>query len=155
MVLGLAAAARLGRYELGVKYLEGSLGSRDLVEGAAALRYVTTPWLTLHTGPQVRRYETSLGGGPERWVWWQLGARAEAPISARVRGHAVLWQGLGLQVSVAPGSGTARGGEIGATFVTSGPFRLGIAYSIDHASAGDSRSETVSALILTAGVLTP
>jgi hypothetical protein len=151
-VLGLAASARLGRYELGVKYLEGSLDSRDLVEGAVALRFVTTPWLTLHTGPHVRRYDSSLGGGAERWVMWQVGARAEAPIAARVRGHAMLWQGLGLQVNVAPGSGTARGGEIGATLVTSGPFRFGIAYSIDHAAVGASRSETVNALIVTAGV---
>ena len=157
-VLGLAASARLARFELGFKYLEGSLGSRDLVEGAAALRFVPTPWLTLHAGPHVRRYETSLGSGAERWAWWQVGARAEAPIVSRVRGHAMLWQGLGLSVNVPPGSGTARGGEIGATIVMPGvgPFRFGIAYSFDHASVqGASRSETVSALILTAGVLTP
>ncbi|MGE5804053.1 MAG: hypothetical protein ACM358_17540 [Gemmatimonadota bacterium] len=156
-VFGLAASARLGRFALGFKYLEGSLGSRDLVEGAAALRFVPRPWLTLHAGPHVRRYETSLGGGAERWAWWQVGARAEAPIVGRVRGHAMLWQGLGLSVNVQPGSGTARGGEIGATIVTpGGPFRFGIAYSFDHASVqGASRSETVGALILTAGVLTP
>ena len=154
-VLGLAGSARLGRFELGVKYLEGSLSTRDLVEGAVALRYVTTPWLALQTGPHIRRYDTSLGGGAERWVMWQVGARAETPISARVRGHAMLWQGLGVSVNVASGSGSARGGEIGATYVTNGPFRFGIAYSIDHASAGSSRSETVNALIISAGVLTP
>lgn len=156
--LGLAASARIGRFELGFKYLEGSLGSRDLVEGAAALRFVATPWLVLHTGPHVRRYETSLGSGAERWAWWQVGARGEAPIVGRVRGHAMLWQGLGLSVNVPPGSGTARGGEIGATILMPGlgPFRVGIAYSFDHASVqGASRSETVGALILTAGVLTP
>jgi hypothetical protein len=127
------------------------------VEGAAALRFVTTPWLTLHAGPQVRRYDTSLGSGTERWVMWQLGARVEAPlVGTSVRGHAMLWQGLGLSVNVPPGSGTARGGEIGATLVTSGPFRFGFAYSVDHASVrGASRSETVRALRVTAGVLTP
>ena len=153
-VLGLAAGARLGRFELGVKYFEGSLGSRDIVEGAVALRFVTTPWLALQTGPHVRRYETSLGSGDERWAMWQLGARAETRIVGSVRGHAMLWQGLGLSVNVPPGSGTARGGEIGATIETrrGGPFRFGIAYSFDHASAGASRRETVNALIVTAGL---
>ena len=153
-VLGVAASARLGRFELGVKYLEGSLGTRDLVEGAAALRFVATPWLALHAGPHVRRYETSLGSGAERWAMWQVGARAEAPIvGTSVRGHATLWQGLGLRVNVPPGSGTAGGGEIGATIMVPGPFRFGIAYSIDHASVqGASRRETVNALIVTAGV---
>jgi hypothetical protein len=153
-VLGLAAGARLGRFELGVKYFEGSLGSRDIVEGAVALRFVTTPWLALQTGPHVRRYETSLGSGDERWAMWQLGARAETRIVGSVRGHAMLWQGLGLSVNVPPGSGTARGGEIGATIETprGGPFRFGIAYSFDHASVGESRRETVNALIVTAGL---
>ena len=154
-VLGLAASARLGRFGLGFQYLEGSLDSRDLVEGAAALQFVPTPWLTLHAGPHVRRYETSFGSGAERWAWWQVGARAEAPMVGRVHGHAMLWQGLGLSVNVPPGSGTARGGEIGATIVMSegSPFRFGIAYRFDHASVqGASRSETVNAVIVTAGV---
>ena len=65
----------------------------------------------------------------------------------------MLWQGLGLSVNVPPGSGTARGGEIGATIATSGPFRFGIAYSFDYASVqGANRRETVDALIVTAGI---
>ena len=157
MALGAAGAARFGRFELGIEYLEGSLDTRDLVEGAAALRFVTTPWLTLHAGPYVRHYDSSLGGGAERWMMWQLGARAEAPIAGTsVRGHAMLWQGLGLSVNVPTGAGTARGGELGATLMTSGPFRFGIAYSFDHASVhGASRSETVHTVLLTAGVRTP
>ena len=152
-VLGLRASARYGRYEVGVRYMEGSLQSRDLVEGAAALRFVTTPWLTLHTGPQIRRYGTPAGA--ERWVTWQLGASTETPIvSTSVRAHAMLWGGLVLSVNVPPGSGTTRGGEVGVTIdVTPGPFSFGVAYGVDQASVqGASRRERVQTLILTAGL---
>ena len=151
-VLGMTASVRLRRFELGVHYLEGSLEARDLVEGAAALRFVATPWLTLHAGPLIRRYD--MPSGAERWTVWQLGARADAPISANVRGHAQLWQGLGLSVNVPPGSGTARGGELGVTYdLPSRPFWFGLAYSIDHASLqNSSRRETVAMLTVTAGV---
>src|SRR5258705_9808169 len=50
-VLGVTGDVRYRRFELGVRYMEGSLQSRDLVEGAVALRFATTPWLTLQTGP--------------------------------------------------------------------------------------------------------
>lgn len=152
-VLGMTASARLRRFELGIHYLEGSLETRDLVEGAATLRYVTTPWLTLHAGRLIRRYD--MPSGAERWTLWQLGARAEAPIGGTsVRGHALLWQGLGLSVNVPPGSGTARGGEFGVTFdLPSRPFWFALAYSTDHASLqSSSRRETVQMLTVTAGV---
>jgi hypothetical protein len=151
-VLGMTASARMGRFELGVHYLEGSLETRDLVEGAAALQFVTTPWLTLHAGPLIRRYD--MPAGAERWTLWQLGARAEAPIAGTVRGHALLWQGLGLSVNVPPGSGTAQGGEFGVTYdMPSRPFWFALAYSIDHASLeSSSRRETVAMLTVTAGV---
>lgn len=152
-VLGLIASARLGRFELGVKYLEGSLGSRDLVEGAALLRFQTTSWLTVQAGSQIRRYETPFG--TERWVVWPVGARADVPIRGTgVRAHALLWRGLGLSVNVPPGSGTATGAEAGVTVdVGRGPFWFALAYSIDQASLeGTSRRETVAALLLSAGI---
>ena len=57
IALGMTLSARVRRFELGVRYLEGSLGTRDLVEGAAALRFAATPWLVVHAGPQIRRYD--------------------------------------------------------------------------------------------------
>ena len=155
-VLGMTASARLRRFELGIHYLEGSLEARDLVEGAVALRFVATPWLMLHAGPLIRRYD--MPAGAERWTMWQLGARTEAPIvGTTVRGHALLWQGLGLSVNVPPGSGTARGGEFGVTYdMTSRPFWFALAYTIDHASVQSSdRHETVKMLTVTAGVRKP
>jgi hypothetical protein len=155
-VLGMTASVRLRRFELGVRYMEGSLQTRDLVEGAAVLRFATTAWLTLHAGPQIRRYD--MASGAERWVTWQFGARTEAPIfGTSVRGHALLWQGLGLSVNVPPGSGTARGGEVGVTIAASPrPFWFGLTYGIDQASVtGSSRRETVETLTVSAGLRKP
>jgi len=152
-VLGMAASARYGRFELGVRYLEGSLQSRDLVEGAAALRFVTTPWLTLQAGPQIRHYAMPFGA--ERWVTWQLGARTEVPITGtNLRWHAMLWRALGLSVNVPPGSGSATGGELGVTFdAAPRPWRFGLAYGVDQASVrNSSRRETVRMISLSAGL---
>ena len=151
-VLGIAAAARLGAWEFGIRYLQGSLGTRDLVEGAAALRFRAAPWMTLQLGPQIRRYDAS--GWAERWVTWQLGARTDVPLGARFRGHATAWHGLGLSVNVPPGSGTANGGEIGVTMdMATAPFWFGLGYAIDQASVrGGGRRETVHQLTLSAGV---
>lgn len=156
-VLGMSASVRYDRFEVGVRYMQGWLQNRHLAEGAAALRFVTTPWLTLHTGPQIRRYETPAGA--ERWVTWQLGARAEAPIVATtVRGHAMWWGGPVLSVNVPPlVSGTTLGGELGVTVdMTRGPFWFGMAYGIDQASVrGTTRRETVKTLTITAGLRRP
>jgi len=155
-VLGMTASARLRRFELGIHYLEGSLDARDLVEGAVALRFVATPWLVLTAGRWIRRCD--MPAGAERWTTWQLGARTEAPIvGTSVRGHALLWQGLGLSVNVPPGSGAARGGEFGVTYdLPSRPIWFALAYSIDHASVQSSdRHETVKMLTVTAGVRKP
>ena len=156
-VLGMSASVRYDRLEVGVRYMQGWLESRHLAEGAAALRFVTTPWLTLHTGPQIRRYETP--SGAERWVTWQLGARAEAPIVASsVRGHAMWWGGPVLSLNVPPlVSGTTLGGELGVTVdMTRGPFWFGLAYGIDQASVqGTTRRETVKTLTIAAGLRRP
>ena len=152
-VLGVSGSVRVDRFELDLRYLEGSLDTRDLVEGAAAVRFATTSWLTLQSGPQIRRY--SMPAGAERWVTWQLGARAETPIlNSIVHGHAMLWQGLGLSVNVPPGSGSSRGGELGVTLaVPNGPFWFGLAYRFDKAALNNSsRRESVNALTLTGGV---
>lgn len=152
-VLGVSGSLRFDRFELGLRYLQGSLDTRDLVEGAAALRFTTTSWLALHAGPQIRRY--TMPAGAERWVTWQLGARAEVPIvGSSVHGHAMFWQGLGLSVNVPPGSGSARGGELGVTIaVPNEPFWFGLAYRGDKAAVNNSsRRETVNALGLTVGV---
>ena len=161
-VAGFAGSVRFRRLELDVRYAEGTLQptdgnseSRDLVEGAVAVRFVGTPWLSVELGPHARRYGTQ--SGAERWITWRLGARVEtAIVGTSVRGHATLWQGLGLDVNVPPGAGTARGGEFGVTVdlgPRGGPLWFALAYGIDRAQVRDAvRRETVETLRLTAGV---
>ena len=160
--VGFAGSVRFRRFELGVRYAEGKLQpadgvspSRDIVEGALALRFVGTPWLSVEMGPHVRRYATP--SGAERWITWRLGGRVESAIvGASVRGHATLWQGLGLEVNVPPGGGSARGGEVGVTVDLGpggAPLWLSLGYGIDRAQVqGAGWRETVQALTLTAGL---
>src|SRR5207247_2645483 len=78
---------------------DGNSESRDLVEGAVALRFVGTPWLSVEMGPHARHYATQ--SGAERWLTWRLGGRVEtAIVGTSVRGYAMLWRGLGLEVNV-------------------------------------------------------
>jgi len=58
-----------------------TIGRRDLVEGAVALRFVATPWLSMQVGPHARRYDTPLGA--ERWVTWQLEGAATSRLPVR------------------------------------------------------------------------
>jgi hypothetical protein len=158
--VGLAGSVRFRRLELEVRYAEGKLQSsdgqstpRDLVEGAVALRFVATPWLSMQVGPHARRYDTPLGA--ERWVTWQLGTRTDVAIAGPgVSGHALLWRGMGLGVNVPPGTGTARGGEVGVTLdLGPRPFWFALVYGIDQAEVRDAaRRETVETLTLTAGI---
>ena len=158
--LGFAGSVRFRRLELQVRYAEGTLQpadgasvGRDLVEGAVALRFVATPWLSLQLGPHARRFDSPVGA--ERWVTWQLGGRADVAIAGTgVRGHAMLWRGMGLEVNVPPGSGSARGGEVGVTIdLGPRPFWFALAYGIDQSQVRDAtRRETVETLTFTAGL---
>ena len=118
-----------------------------------ALRFVGTPWLSVEMVPRVRHYATT--SGAERWVTWRLGGRVEtALVGTSVRGYAMLWRGLGLDVNVPPGSGSTRGGEVGVTVnMGPGPLWFTLGYGIDHAQVRDAaRGETVETLTLTAGL---
>ncbi|HLQ58132.1 MAG TPA: hypothetical protein VK113_01340 [Gemmatimonadales bacterium] len=158
--LGFGGTVRFRRLELQVRYAEGTLQpsdrqsvGRDLVEGAVALRFAATPWLSMQLGPHARHYDSPLG--PERWVTWELGGRAEVAIAGtQVRGHAMLWRGMGLEVNVPPGSGSARGGEVGLTIDPGArPFWFALAYGIDQAQVRDAaRRETVETLTFSAGL---
>jgi len=147
---GFAGSVQLRRMELQVRYAEGS---NDLVEGALALRLLATPWLSMQLGPHIRRFDTPLGA--ERWVTWRLGVRGDVAISrSGVRGYAMLWRALGLDVNLPSSSGSAHGGEIGVrTDVGLRRLWLAMAYGVDQAVVPDAnRSETVKTLTLTVGV---
>jgi hypothetical protein len=156
---GFTGSVRLGRVALDVRYAQGTLQpadrqstARDIVEGSVALRFAATSWLSLQLGPHARRYDTP--SGAERWVTWQLGTRGDFVIAGPgVRGHALLWRGTGLDVNVPPGSGSARGGEVGFTIDGPRSFWLDLSYGIDQARVRDvARRETVEAVTVTVGV---
>ena len=154
--LGFGGSARLGSIAFDVRYAEGTLDPsdslaqrRDVVEGSALVRFVPAPvpWLTLFAGLEARTYDGP--SGPERWVTRPAGLRVDTPIvGTTVRGHATLWHGLGLGVNIPPGSGSARGGEVGVTLhLPNGPWEFGLAYGIERAALRDaSRRETLEAL---------
>lgn len=149
--LGFFGGVRFRRLELDVRYAEAQ--RQALVEGAVALRFLATPWLSVQLGPHARRFDTPFGA--ERWVTWRLGGRGEVAIAGTgVRGHALLWRALGLDVNVPPGSGSAHGGEVGVTVdLESRPFWFGLAYGIDQAQVNRvAERETVKTLTLTAGL---
>ena len=148
--VGFTGSVQVHRVELQVRYAQGS---NDLVEGALALRVLATPWLSMQLGPHARVFDTPLGA--ERWVTWRLGARGDVAIAGPgVRGYAMLWRSLALDVNLPSGSGNAHGGEIGVkTDVGHPPFWVAMSYGIDQAAVRDaSRRETFKTLTLTVGV---
>jgi len=149
--LGFFGDVRFRRLELDVRYAEGQ--REDLVEGAVTLGFWATPWLSVQMGPHARRFDTPFGA--ERWVTWRLGGRADVAIAGpSVRGHAVLWRALALDVNVPPGSGSAHGGEVGVTIdLGPQPLWIALAYGIDQAQVRDAaRRETVQTLRLSVGL---
>ena len=147
---GFEGSVQLRRFALAVGYAEGGSG---LVQGSVALRFMPTPWFTLQAGPHALRYDTQFGA--ERWVTWRLGGRGDFALGGTsVRGHAMLWHALGLDVNVSPGSGSANGGEAGVALdLRPRPVWFGLAYGIDQAQVtGGNRRETVKTLTLTVGL---
>jgi hypothetical protein len=147
---GFEGSVQLRRFALALRYAEGGSG---LVQGSVALRFMPTPWLTLQAGPHALRYDAQFGA--ERWVTWRLGGRGDFALAGTsVRGHAMLWHALGLDVNVSPGSGSANGGEVGVRFdLRPRPVWFGLAYGIDQAQVtGGNRRETVKTLTLTVGL---
>jgi len=147
---GFESSVQFRRWALAVRYAEGG---RDLVEGSVALRFMPTSWFSLQAGPHARRY-TPLSGA-ERWVTWRLGGRGDlALVGSSVRGHAMLWRALAVAVNVPPGSGSARGGEVGVTLdLGPRPVWFALAYGIDQAEVkGASSRSNVNTLTVTAGL---
>src|SRR2546430_290061 len=85
--LGQGALA-MGRVELSVSYLQGTLNpdggsaaGRDLVEGTVLLGVRALDWLTLEGGPHARAY--TLAGSTQAWPFWGLRGRAPTAVLRR------------------------------------------------------------------------
>src|SRR5213593_5121543 len=159
--LGQGALA-LGRLKLTVSYLQGTLNpdgalgaSRPLVEGTVLLGVRALDWLTLETGPHARAY--TLTGGTERWLFWELRARAAtAFVGSTVRGYAELWRVVAADVNVPESFDHAQGGQAGMILrLGRSPLDARVGYRIDHAvlvAPTYQRRETVDGLVIGVGL---
>jgi len=157
--LGQGALA-LGRVELSVSYLQGTLNpdggtaaARDLVEGTVRLGFRALDWLTLETGPHARAY--TLAASTQRWLFWELRARAAREfVGSTVRGYAELWRAISADANVPEPFDHAQGGEVGMVVrLARAPVTARIGYRIDHAVlGGGTRKETVDGVVIGVGL---
>jgi len=150
----------LGRFELSVSYLQGTLNhdggtaaARDLAEGTVLLGVRPRDWLTLEIGPHARAY--TLAASTQRWLFWELRARAAtAFVGSAVRGYAELWRAVAADVNVPESFDHAQGGEAGMIVrLARAPLEGRIGYRIDHAVlGGGTRLETVDGVVIGVGV---
>ena len=152
-----------GRLQLAVSYVEGKVDSagvggpgHDLVEGSVLLGAQALPWLTLAVGPHARSY--TLTSGTQRWVFWELRARAAgAFIGSAARGYVELWRVLSADVNVPESFDHAQGGEAGMIIrFARAPLQARVAYRMDHTvlrgALGGTRLETVDGLVVGFGL---
>ena len=156
-----AGAVTLGRFQLTVSYLQGSLHpdgggpSRDLVEGTVLVGARALTWLTFEAGPHARAYTLPGSGGTQRWIFWEVRARAaSAFVGSAVQGYAELWRAVAADANVPEPFDHAQGGEAGMIVrLARAPFEGRVGYRIDHAVlGGGTRLETVDGVVIGVGV---
>lgn len=150
----------LGRFVLSVGYLQGQVArggagtsARDLIEGRALLGVRPVPWLMVGGGPRGRAYV--LPSGTQRWLFWELRARAEARfIGSAANGYVELWRAISADVNVPERFDHGQGGEAGLILrLARAPLEARVGYRIDHAVlGGGSRLETVDAVVVGLGL---
>jgi hypothetical protein len=156
-----AGALEFRRVHLAVSYLQGSVDpdgggpSRDLVEGTVLLGAQPFTWLTVEVGPHARAYGLPAGAGTQRWLFWELRARAaSAFVGSAVQGYTELWRAVAADANVPETFDHAQGGEAGMTVrLARAPLEGRIAYRIDHAVlGGGTRKETVDGVVIGVGL---
>jgi hypothetical protein len=159
-VFGGQGALAFGRFGLDVSYVQGTVSPDggagagfDLVEGRVRLAVRPVDWLTLSGGPHARSY--GLLGGTQRWVFWEVGARASGAFIGRAaRGYVEFWRAVTTSVNVPEPFDHAQGGEAGMlVHLSDSPFEVRLAYRLDHAVlGGGTRRETVEGVVLAVGL---
>jgi hypothetical protein len=159
-VFGGHGAVDFGHFGLDASYVQGTVSPDggggagfDLVEGRVRLAARPLDWLTLSVGPHARSY--GLVSGTQRWVFWEVGARASSAfIGQAARGYVELWRAVATSVNVPEPFDHAQGGEAGMlVHLADVPFELRLAYRLDHAVlGGGSRRETVEGVVVAVGL---
>jgi hypothetical protein len=157
--VGLDAGVRLGRFELTLRYLQGSLESStdqtasDLVQGALALQVRPIDFLTVGIGPQARSYISE--GGTERWLTWEgrLGVDTWL-LRPTLRSALVLSYALGGSVNT--GSAFSRGGSLEGRLevrIPRTPLWAAVGYRVEHGSLGGATgTDTLEEFLLSVAV---
>jgi hypothetical protein len=140
VALGLQGTVPLWVFELDVRYLNGKLNSKnpdvdlDLVEAEVLLGLRPLPWIVLKAGPHARAFQTVQS--TERWLFWEIRARAEAGLLApRLGTYLEFWGALVGNVNFGPSFGSGRGAEAGLTYhFGTVPLWGRIGYRVDRGS---------------------
>ena len=159
---GLEGSALLGNAFLSVNYLDGTLApggnlaKRDVVDGRVDAGVRPAPWLSIGGGGHLRAYAT--GAATERWVLWEVRARAALGLINRVaHGHVELWRAFAASVNLPQPFGHAQGGAIGVTIQPPAtPWQLGLDYQVDDVEFdGAGQRETLEAVTVRVGLAVP
>lgn len=144
---------------LEVHYLQGTLhpdsgpvGDRDFIEGRASLGLAPLDWFAVSVGPRVRTYVAA--GGTERWVRWEVRARAQAPIALPgLTGYVEGWRVISATANLPGPFDRGQGGEVGIEArLSRGPgWCARLAYGVDRVALA-SRRETVETVVLVVGI---
>jgi hypothetical protein len=156
---GMEGAFGLGPATLGVRYFESPLTAEgvtedlDLVEGEALLWVTPARWVSVGGGPHVRAYAAT--GGTERWVMWELRARANADLLRPSLGaYAEGWITISADADVAEPLDSGRGLEGGLRVAVGRlPVSARLRYRVERLDLGDGvRRETVEQVGIAIGV---
>lgn len=142
VALGLEGNVPVWMFEMGIRYLNGSLGSNDVdvnldvTEAELQLGLRPLPWVVVKAGPHARAFRTAQS--TERWLFWEVRARAEAGLLSPGLGtYLELWGALVGNVNFGRSFGSGRGAEAGLTYhLAARPIWGRIAYRVDRGSIG-------------------
>ena len=155
-VLGASGGLVYRRFEVEVRYAEGSLspesgtsgGKEDFADGALQLRVRVLPWLAIGAGPHLRAFITP--AGTARWTRVEAHGRAEGELIAGVaRLQVEGWYAFSAETNVQGGGSGAMGGEAGLTVkLPRVPVSLRLTYIADRATFKGGGAEFVDGLRL-------
>lgn len=158
LAYGFEGALPLWKLELGLRYINGSLDNGDgnvdldFVEGEVFLGLRPLPWVVLKAGPHARSFKTV--AGVERWLFWEIRARAEAGLlSPRLGTYFEFWGALVGDVNFGRSFGSGRGAEAGLTYeLGSVPLWGRLGYRVDRGTVGGgSRFDSVQEVLIGIG----
>jgi hypothetical protein len=167
--LGVTGSARLGWLVAEVEYFQTNLTSptgpaaaRDAIEGEVMVGAAPLSWLTLVTGPHARAFDRP-AFDVERWVLWELRARARLGVVPRLAdAYVEVRRVLAAEVSLPeqssgdvpqPWSG-GMGGEAGIKFMPPGaPLWLEVSYRFERYELSDGDwVDTSDGVVVSVGV---